>query len=303
MTEPDIVRFDSPTERRNPRTRDIDERSTLGILELLNAEDATVASAVAAVLPALAELVDRALERYENGGTIHYVGAGTSGRIAVMDAAELPPTYAIAPGRVIAHHAGGDQALVGSLEGIEDQGAAGRSELDAVRAHDVVIGLAASGRTPYVAGGLELARGRGALTALVTANPGSPLIPAVDVALVVDTGPEPIAGSTRMKAGTAQKLVLNAFSTALMVRLGTTYSNLMVEVEPSNAKLRGRVLSILTEATGEPVERCEARLREAEGATKVALVSLLGEVPVERARAAIERSGGRVRTALDLLRA
>lgn len=301
MTDRDIAHVDSPTEQRNPRTRDIDQASTLQILERLNTEDASVAPAIAAILPTLAELVDRSLERFESGGTIHYVGAGTSGRIAAMDAAELPPTYGIEPGRITAHHAGGQPALDGSREGIEDSRSTGRADLDAVATNDVVIGLAASGRTPYVAGALAVAHERGALTALITANPRSPLIPEVDLALVVDTGPEPIAGSTRMKAGTAQKLVLNGFSTALMVRQGKTYSNLMVDVKPSNAKLRGRVLSILTEATGASTERCADRLREAEDDLKVALVSLLAEVPVGPARRALERSAGRVRAALDLL--
>lgn len=301
MTDRDIAQVDSPTEQRNPRTRDIDQRSTLQILELLNAEDASVAPAIVPILAILAELVDRSLERYEAGGTIRYVGAGTSGRIAAMDAAELPPTYSIQPGRITAHHAGGQPALDGSQEGIEDSRSTGRTDLDAVGANDVVIGLAASGRTPYVAGALELARERGALTALLTANPRSPLLAEVDLALVVDTGPEPIAGSTRMKAGTAQKLVLNAFSTTLMVRRGKTYSNLMVDVDPSNAKLRGRVLSILVEATGASTEHCTDRLREAEGDLKVALVSLLAEVPVGPARGALERSAGRVRPALELL--
>lgn len=301
MTSQEVVVVDGPTEQRNEATIDIDERSTVGVLELITAEDATVALAVAAILPTLAELVDRALVRYEAGATIHYAGAGTSGRIAVMDAAELSPTYSVPPGRVVAHHAGGAGALGGAIEGIEDQRFAGRRDLDDVTAKDVVIGLTASGRTPYVAGALELGRDRGALTALVTSNTDSPLRQLADLVLAVDTGPEAITGSTRMKAGTAQKLVLNAFSTALMVRLGKTYSNLMVDVTPTNAKLRGRVLSILMEATGQPPERCERRLREADGATKVALVSLLADVPVDRAAAALEGSEGRVRAALEVV--
>ena len=289
------------TEDRNPATTHIDELSTLDVLTCINDEDARVAPAVRVVLPAVAELVEHAMRCYEAGGTIHYVGAGTSGRIGVMDAAELPPTFSVPAGRVVAHHAGGQAATDQAIEGIEDDELSGRRAVADVRPGDIVIGLAASGRTPYVVGALAEANERDALTALVSANDGGPSAPNVDVAIAVDTGPEAISGSTRMKAGTAQKLILNAFSTALMIRLGKTYSNLMVDVTPTNAKLRGRVLSILMEASGQSQQACSARLEASAGDTKVALVSLLMDVPIEQARAAVERSGGRVRAALGAL--
>jgi N-acetylmuramic acid 6-phosphate etherase len=292
-----IVR--SRTEARNPATEHLDEVSTLRVLELLNDEDARVPGAVRAVLPQLAELVDAAVRSYEAGGTIHYFGAGTSGRIAVLDAAELPPTFSTDPARVVAHHAGGAASLVAAVEGAEDDRALGEADAGEVTDRDVAIGLAASGRTPYVLGALDLAAGRGAVTALVSSAVDRPA--ARHLHLAVNTGPEAIAGSTRLKAGTAQKLVLNAFSTALMVRLGKTYSNLMVDVTPSNAKLRGRVLSILMEATGQSREVCAGRLREADGSTKVALVSLLAETSVEAALHALDASDGRVRAALRRL--
>lgn len=298
MSEMNIVVVTGRTEDRNPATEHIDELSALQVLTCINDEDARVAPAVRLVLPALAELVEHAIRCYEAGGTIHYVGAGTSGRIGVMDAAELPPTFSVPAGRVVAHHAGGAVAVDEAVEGMEDHEHFGREAVGGVRAGDIVIGLAASGRTPYVAGALAEAHERGALTALVSANDGGPIAPNVDVVIAVDTGPEAIAGSTRMKAGTAQKLILNAFSTALMVGLGKTYSNLMIDVSPTNAKLRGRVLSILMEATGQAQELCAARLEASEGNTKVALVSLLMDVPIDLATAALERSGGRVRAAL-----
>lgn len=300
--EPAIVIVQSATETRNPATERIDEVPTLTVLELLNDEDASVPVAVRAVLPQLAELVDAAADAYRRGGTIHYFGAGTSGRIAVLDAAELPPTFSTEPDRVIAHHAGGSASLAAAVEGIEDDRSLGARDAADLRAGDVAIGLTASGRTPYVLAALEVAKERGATTALISSAAASAPPEAVDLHLAVDTGPEAIAGSTRLKAGTAQKLILNGFSTALMVRLGKTYSNLMVDVAPRNAKLRGRVLSILMEATGRPQELCAARLREANGDTKVALVSLLANTTVADADRALTASNGRVREALGRLR-
>lgn len=295
---PETVIVRSRTEQRNPATERIDELSTLEVLELLNDEDQRVPAAVRAVLPDLARLVDAAVRTYEGGGTIHYLGAGTSGRIAVLDAAELPPTFSTDPDRVVAHHAGGSAGLATAVEGHEDDRSLGEADAAGVAAGDVVIGLAASGRTPYVLGALAVASQRGATTALVSSAVDRPAIEGIDVHLAVDTGPEAIAGSTRLKAGTAQKLILNGFSTALMVRLGKTYSNLMVDVAPRNAKLRGRVLAMLMEATGRSTEDCAERLRDAGGSTKTALVSLLTERSVSDAAEALEASGGRVREAL-----
>ncbi len=291
-----IVR--SPTEARNSGTYDIDLLPALDILRQINAEDTTVTAAVAAVLPDLAKAVEMGVAALEAGAGIHYFGAGTSGRIAAQDAAELPPTYGIPSEWVVAHHAGGGDALSKALEGVEDDWEAGRADAAEVPEGALVIGLAASGRTPYVGGALEAARERSASTMLISANPDAPLAASVDVHVGVATGAEVIAGSTRMKAGTAQKLLLNAFSTAVMVRMGRTYSNLMVGVDATNAKLRGRVVTILMEATGSKEETCAEALTAAGGDTRVALVSLLAEVDADRAAEALDRARGRVRVAL-----
>ena len=291
----------SPTEARNSGTYDIDLLPALDILRQINAEDTTVTAAVATVLPDLAKAVKMGVAALEAGTGIHYFGAGTSGRIAAQDAAELPPTYGVPPEWVVAHHAGGGDALSKALEGVEDDWEAGRADAAEVPEGALVIGLAASGRTPYVGGALEAAREQSASTVLISANPDAPLAASVDVHVGVSTGAEVIAGSTRMKAGTAQKLLLNAFSTAVMVRMGRTYSNLMVGVDATNAKLRGRVVTILMEATGLKGDACAEALTAAEGDTRVALVSLLAEVDAEQAAEALDRARGRVRVALAQL--
>jgi N-acetylmuramic acid 6-phosphate etherase len=295
-----VERVHTPTEARNPRTVDIDTLPALGILELLNDEDATVPGAVRPALPALARAVDAAVARFEAGGTIHYFGAGTSGRLAQLDAAELPPTFSIDPSRVVAHQAGGDQALGKAVEAAEDDEELGAQAAAGVTGRDVAIGLAASGRTPFVLGALRASRAAGAFTALVSSAPDGPIASIVDVHVFVDTGPEAIAGSTRLKGGTAQKLVLNSFSTALMVRAGRTYSNLMIDVAPENAKLRGRILAMLEQLTGASQEASARALREA-GDARTALVVLAASVDVPAARAALEASGHRVRAAIEAL--
>lgn len=295
----EIVRV--PTEARNSGTNDIDLLPTVDILRLINSEDATVPHAVAAVLPELARAVDLGVAALRGGGRVHYFGAGTSGRLATMDAAELPPTFGIARDRVVAHHAGGTEALVHAREGVEDDYAGGCADAATVTAADLAVGLTASGRTPYVAGALHRAREAGARTVLVTADPHSALAADVDVHVGVATGAEVIAGSTRMKAGTAQKLVLNTFSTAVMVRLGYTYSNLMVGVVATNAKLRGRMVTILTEATGLSEEVCAEALSRADGDTRIALVCLLTGVDVPTAADALHAAHGSVRAALRAL--
>ncbi|GAA1264892.1 N-acetylmuramic acid 6-phosphate etherase [Saccharothrix xinjiangensis] len=296
------VRVDSPTEARNPRTGDLDRLSTLEVLRLINTEDHLVPDAVAAVLPELARAADLAVGALRAGGRVHYVGAGTSGRLATLDAAELVPTFNAPPDWFLAHHAGGREALVHAVEDVEDQAASGAAE---IRRHaspgDVVLGVTASGRTPFVLAALAEARLLGARTVLVSNNPTAPAPVDVDVLIAVDTGPEAIAGSTRMKAGSSQKLVLTSFSTAVMVRLGRTYSNLMVSMRATNAKLRGRTVRILREATGLPEHECTAALADAGGDLKVALVHLLSGVPAARAAEALESTQGHVRQALTLL--
>ncbi|MER7072061.1 N-acetylmuramic acid 6-phosphate etherase [Terrabacter sp. NPDC000476] len=295
------VTVDAPTEERHPGTMSIDTHPSLDILRALNAEDATVAGAVSAVLPELALLVDRAVESLRDGGAVHYFGAGTSGRLAVLDAAELRPTFNAPAGLVVAHHAGGPAALLQAVENVEDDVDLGRSEAGVLHRGDVAIGLTASGRTPFVAGALARAREVGAVTALVTANPHAELAPLADHLLAADTGPEALTGSTRLKAGTAQKLILNSFSTAVMIRLGRTWSNLMVDVVATNAKLRGRVVRILQEATGASAEQARRALDDADGELKPALLSMLAGVDAASARRAIADHDGSVAQALVVL--
>lgn len=290
--------MNAPTEQRHPGTTSIDTQTSLEILRALNAEDATVAAAVSEVLPELARLVDRAVESLRAGGAVHYFGAGTSGRLAVLDAAELRPTFNAPEGLVVAHHAGGLAALVEPVENVEDDVELGRSEADALAAGDIAIGLTASGRTPFVAGALARARELGAVTALVTANPRAELAVHADHLLAARTGPEALTGSTRLKAGTAQKLILNSFSTAVMIRLGRTWSNFMVDVVATNAKLRGRVVRILQEATGADAERARRALDDADGELKPALLAMLADTDAATARAALAEHDGSVAQAL-----
>ncbi|WP_406050875.1 N-acetylmuramic acid 6-phosphate etherase [Kribbella sp. NBC_00889] len=291
----------SPTEQRNPRTLAIDAVGTSEILQLVNNEDARVAGAVGLVIPELTKAVDAAVEAVRGGGRVHYFGAGTSGRLAVLDAAELLPTFHTPEDLVVAHHAGGMDALFRAVENVEDSEDGGAADAATVTGQDIVIGLAASGSTPYVAGALKAARTAGATTVLVTSNPNAPLAPLADIVIAADTGPEVIAGSTRLKAGTAQKLILNSFSTTLMIKLGRTWSNLMVDLVATNKKLRGRMLRILAEATGADEQACEAALAAAEGELKPALVHLLTGATIPAARAALEDAHGRVADALATL--
>jgi len=293
--------LDLPTEARNPRTVELDHQPTLELVRAINQEDQSVPGAVARSLPTLAEVVDAAADRLGAGGRVHYFGAGTSGRIATLDAAELLPTFSLEPGRVVAHQAGGPAAITEAVEGAEDQAEEGEMDAATVDEGDLAIGLTASGRTPYVRGALQAARRRGASTALVSANPQAPIAATVDWHVCAETGPEVIAGSTRLKAGTAQKLVLNTFSTAVMVRLGKTYSNLMVDLSATNEKLRHRTLTILMEASGSDEPTCRAALEAAGGELKPALVMLLGAVTHERALAALASTDGNVRDALGHL--
>ena len=285
------------TEWRNDRTVDIDTVPTLELLRLLNEEDATVAGAVAATLPVLAELVDVTARRLADGGRVHYFGAGTSGRIGVLDAAEVVPTFGADPRTFVAHQAGGEDAVKRAIEGAEDRRSLGMQAASEVTAADVAIGLSASGRTPYVAGALTAARAAGAVTVLVSSNLSAPLRPLADYCVLADTGPEAIAGSTRLKAATAQKMVLNSLSTAVMIRLGRTYSNLMVALSGSNSKLRQRQITILVEASGASEEVCRAELARCDGDLRLALLCLLSGLSPEAGARALA-AGGSVRAAL-----
>ena len=289
------------TEQRNPRTRGLDRKSTLEILRVLNAEDARVALAVRRELPKIARAVDAIVKSFRAGGRLFYVGAGTSGRLAVLDAAECPPTFGTSPKLVQAIIAGGSRAVQGAVEGAEDSAKNGARDLRkaGVKAGDVVVGLAASGTTPYVIGAMQFARKRGAVTVGVTSNSRSPLARIAKIAIAPDTGPEAISGSTRLKAGTAQKMVLNLLSTASMVRLGRVYENWMVYVALTNQKLRQRGARILQEAAGVSVSAAEQALRQSQHNLPVALVMLKTGADTREARQRLQQSGGNVRQALE----
>ncbi|RCK70370.1 N-acetylmuramic acid 6-phosphate etherase [Desertihabitans brevis] len=296
MTAP--VRLDGmPTEERNPRSLHLDELEVDELVEVISGEDRYALEAVERARPQIAALVRLGVESLAGGGTIHYVGSGTSGRLGVLDAVELVPTYNVGPELVTAHLAGGPGAFLKAVEGAEDDEQAGRELAAGFRAGDLVVGLAASGRTPYVRGALLGAAEVGARTGVVAANPRAPLAELADVAVLLETGPEVVTGSTRMKAATAQKMVINTFSTAVMVRCGRTYSNLMIEVLTTNEKLRARAVRMLEQASGRPEADCRAALTEAltihrEGgpsAIKIALVALLAGSAVPAAAEAAAR--------------
>jgi N-acetylmuramic acid 6-phosphate etherase len=297
-----LVRVDAPTEQRNPASRDLDTMTTMQVLQTINSQDHQVAPAVAAVLTPIAEAVEHAVTALRSEQRVHYVGAGTSGRLGVLDAAEMPPTYHTPPDWFCAHIAGGPGAIWQAVEDAEDDAEAGAAELSGCcRPGDVVVGLAASGRTPYVLGALRAARLLGARTVLIAADPAAAAAADVDVFIGLDTGPEVVTGSTRMKAATAQKLVLNAFSTTIMVRLGRVYSNLMIDMVPTNAKLRGRMIRILVEATGCDEQECLRMLDDADGDLRPALVALLAGQPLPAAHRALAAHGGQIRAAVGAL--
>jgi N-acetylmuramic acid 6-phosphate etherase len=289
------------TEKRNPAAVDSDTLSALDLLRLMNAEDARLPQAVAAELPAIARAVDGITVRMAAGGRLVYLGAGTSGRLGVLDASECPPTFNTSPGQVLAVIAGGAAALTSSVEEVEDDTQAGADDIDrlGLSAQDSLVGISASGRTPYVLGGMQAARRRGALVISLTCNRPSPMEELADIGIAVLTGPEVIAGSTRLKAGSAQKMVLNMLSTGVMVRLGKTYAGLMVDLRPVNAKLRRRAVRILVEASGLPEDEARSVLEHCNGELKTAILSILANIPPEQARKRLATNGGFVRRALE----
>lgn len=288
------------TEQRNPRTQMIDVASSQEIVDLLNAEDATVAAAVHSQRVSLARAIDLVLAAFQAGGRLLYVGAGTSGRLGVLDASECPPTFGSSPSQVVGIVAGGLPALTKSAEGAEDDMNAGKAAVDGagVDAKDVVIGIAASGTTPYVHAALERARERGARTGIVACSePPKALRDACDVAIVPLVGPEALTGSTRMKAGTATKLVLNTISTGAMIRLGKVYGNLMVDLMAWSEKLVDRGERIVMECGAPDRARARAAIEAAGGSVKVAVVMVRAGVGADEARAKLMAAGGSVRKA------
>ena len=263
-----------PTESRNPKARGLGSFTTRQILELMNDEDATVPVAVRAALPAIQKAVDAIVDAIAKGGHVLYVGAGTSGRLGVLDASEAPPTFGVDPDLFVGIVAGGDAALRSSIEGAEDEDRVGRRDVaQLVRRDDVIVGISASGRTPYVIGGLGAGANVASATVLVTCNADSPLARAADIPIVVDVGPEILAGSSRLKAGTATKLVLNMLSTAAMIRSGRTRGDLMVDLRPTNAKLRARAIRMVQDETGLGEDEARARLEAAGWSVRKALGS------------------------------
>ena len=301
---PDRAAFDEiaalATEQRNPRTMDLDTLSTVDVLTRLNDEDRTVADVVRGEIPHIAAAVEIAHATLVAGGRILYVGAGTSGRLGVLDASECPPTFGTPPEWVQGIIAGGYGALLQAVEGAEDRADDGAEQMNRARVEprDFVIGIAASRRTPFVVAALAEAKKRGARTALVTCAPRESVTIPVDVAICPVVGPEPIMGSTRMKSGTAQKLVLNMITTATMIRLGKIYENMMVDLLATSQKLVERGRRTLMTVTGLDYEAACARLDAAGGSVKVAIVMTLAGVDDAEARARLERAGGFVRRAL-----
>ncbi|SPJ24519.1 N-acetylmuramic acid 6-phosphate etherase [Palleronia abyssalis] len=289
------------SEGRNPRTTEVDRLPTEDIVGLMNAEDAGVADAVRAELPNIARAVDRIAAAFADGGRLIYIGAGTSGRLGVLDASECPPTFSVPPGMVIGLIAGGDVALRNSIENAEDDEGQGARDLEGIdlKDRDVVVGIAVSGKTPYVVGALRHARGVGAATVALSCNPDSVIAQMAHIAISPVVGPEVVTGSTRLKSGTAQKMVLNMLSTASMIRIGKTYGNLMVEVAVSNRKLAERAVGIIMDVTGCSEDAARATLDAAGGSVKLAILMEMTGLDADAARSAIDAEGGVLRRAIE----
>jgi N-acetylmuramic acid 6-phosphate etherase len=289
------------TEQRNPRSEQIDTLSTVEILRVINDEDQKIAAVVAGAIPQIARAVDAITEALAGGGRLFYIGAGTSGRLGVLDASECPPTYSVSPDLVQGIIAGGERALSHATEASEDDPAAGARDLEerGFRASDVLVGIAASGRTPYVLGAAGFARSLGATTIGISCSPRSQLSNDVDIPIEVPVGPEVVTGSTRMKAGTATKLVLNMLSTGAMIRLGHVYGNLMVNVQPKNEKLIARARRIVRDASAVDDARAAEALAQS-GDVKTAIVMARKNISREAAEKLLAESGGRIGKALEI---
>lgn len=288
------------TEKRNPVTMELDEMTPLEIVSVMNQEDQSVVRAVEAVLPQVAEIIARATDSLRRGGRIIYIGAGTSGRLGVLDAVECPPTFGVTDQTVIGLIAGGERAFVKAKEGAEDDEGQGETDLQTIglETRDIVIGLTASGRTPYVMGALLYARKMGCATAAISCNLNAEVSKAADIAVEVNTGAEVLSGSTRLKAGTAEKMILNMISTASMVGIGKAYQNLMVDVRQTNEKLVCRAQNIVMQGTGCTRECAVEALREANGEAKLAITKLLLGVDVKTAKQFLDQADGMVRQAI-----
>ncbi|MFS4435651.1 N-acetylmuramic acid 6-phosphate etherase [Citrobacter farmeri] len=288
------------SETRNPQTMDLDALTTLELVHRFNQQDTLVAEAVKATLPDVASAVDAAAEALKSGGRIIYMGAGTSGRLGVLDASECPPTFGVPHGLVVGLIAGGPGALLKAVEGAEDNAQLGEDDLIALNLtpQDLVVGLAASGRTPYVIGGLKYARKIGCNTVAISCNPDSPIAQEADIAISPVVGPEALTGSTRLKSGTAQKLVLNMISTGAMVKFGKVYQNLMVDMKATNIKLMDRACRMVVEATGIARAEAEMLLKQTDFDVKPAILMALSGLSAEAAREKLATHQGFLRAAL-----
>ena len=289
------------TEKSNPASARIDRENTAGILAIINEEDQRVALAVSKVLPEIAKAVDIVTEKLSAGGRLIYLGSGTSGRLGVLDAVECPPTFGVDPGLVVGLMAGGPSAFVRAKEGAEDDREAGETSLREIsfNAGDVLVGLAASGRTPYVLGGMAYAISLGAPVIALTCSSGSEMAKLAQITIAPDCGPEVITGSTRMKCGTAQKMVLNMITSAVMIKLGKVYGNLMVDVKASNQKLKVRAVRIVVLATGAEEAQAADTLETCGGNCKTAIVAIKCKISCERAKAELEEEKGFINRVLE----
>lgn len=288
------------TESRNTASAEIDKLSTLEMLEVINQEDQKVALAVKDQLPQIAKTVDAITKAFAEGGRLIYMGAGTSGRLGILDASECPPTYGTKPELVVGLIAGGHQAILKAVENAEDNVELGKQDLVDLNltAKDVMVGIAASGRTPYVLGGMRYAKSVGATVATIVCNPICAMADEADIAIIPVVGPEIVTGSSRMKAGTAQKLVLNMLTTGAMIRSGKVYGNLMVDVEATNAKLVQRQANIVVEATGAGADEAEVALQASNRHCKTAILMILAGIDAKEATARLEKHNGFIRQAL-----
>ena len=292
------------TEKKNPASAHIDELSPLGIIQVIHAEDQKAVDAVTPLVPKIAEAVDKIAHRMKIGGRLIYCGAGTSGRLGVLDAVECPPTYSTPPELVTGLIAGGTDAMFRAKEGAEDDETLGESDLSSLSVTEIdsIVGLSASGRTPYVVGALRYAKLKNSLTISVSCTPSSPIASIADIDLTAVTGAEVVTGSTRMKAGTAQKMILNMLSTGAMIRLGKVYGNLMVDVAATNEKLKERALNIVAEVACCTREQAMAALRKTDGRAKPAILITVGNCTAEEADHILQEADGQLAAALRIIR-
>ncbi|KUM54049.1 N-acetylmuramic acid 6-phosphate etherase [Rheinheimera sp. EpRS3] len=289
------------SEARNPDSWDIDLLSSLEIVKRINAEDQTVAQSIASCLGQVAAVADRIVEAFDAGGRLVYLGAGTSGRLGILDAVECPPTYSVPSSQVVALIAGGNGAVYKAVEGAEDNPQLAVEDLQGIKLqpNDILVGIAASGRTPYVLGGLAYARSIGCFTAAISCNANAPVLSAADIGIGAVVGPEVVTGSTRMKAGTAQKLILNMLTTTAMIRSGKVYQNLMVDLHASNEKLVARAVRIVMQATDCAPEIAREALKAADMSAKLAILHILSGQNIEHCRQQLQQQHGFIRKVLQ----